>query len=201
MTDAVDDASGMDRNPQDINPPEDHPFPPKEQEVGAKKEHETQHRMTWIDLALYPVIFTRVSIILECLWVYRLFFVIPDAEEQDMPESFLDRTMWIIWTLDFGMMFTVSCDPLAFHHPCRCPEPESKDMRDGRTELQGTMCHGSVQVDRHSHDRQLGSADHEPEKLPSREREASAKPVVHDAPPWKKVDMKKLLLMCRSNED
>lgn len=183
VADTIDDAGRMDRDPEDIDPPEDQTLPPKEEEVGTQEEHKPDHGMPWVEIALYPVIFAALSIILERFGVDSLLFVVPNSEEEHLPQSFLDGTVWVIYRLHFGMVFAVSSCPLSFHYSCGYPEPKTEDMSDHWTEIQSAVSHRAMKVDRHTHDRKLGSTNRDPEEAPSREHCISTKPVVHDAPP------------------
>jgi hypothetical protein len=107
-----------------------------------------------------------MAVLLHRLGVLRLLAIQLGALEQHLVDAAGLRAVRILDRLAFRMVLAVDRCPLPGDHPGRQPQPAAEEVRDQRMQVECTVGHRAVQVDRHRRDRHVGGDQRERDDLP-----------------------------------
>ena len=111
-----------------------------------------------------------MAVLFERLAVLRFVAVELGALEQHRANAARLRAVRILVGFDLGVMLTMDGHPLLRDHAGGEPQPKTKEMADGRTEIEGAMGLCAMQENRDARDRDMSHRQRNDDITPPRQR-------------------------------
>src|SRR5690554_3762735 len=175
MANAIDYPGRPYRNPHHLHRPDPDPVNAEQRQVEHRHQHDTQHFVSAIDVALDPVFRGALTVTLESFRRGRLGVELR-ALQQHLANTQNHRAVGVFLGFTLGVMFTVDGGPLLGILRSGHPQPETEKMPEHRMQIQGVMSRMAMQIERNADDGDMGEHQGDCNQLPYREVKETVKP-------------------------
>src|SRR4051812_42157217 len=125
VPDPVDYAGGPERNPDHLYAPDERPYEEAEQIDIDDQHHQNADPVERREeMSLEPVVWSPFTILIENPGLTNRLSIVEGAFDDDVAQSFYERTVWVSLAIGEGMMLPVTGHPLLGDNCSRKPQPD-----------------------------------------------------------------------------
>ena len=117
-------------------------------------------------VALEPVVRRALAVLLEHAGLAHGLAIVEGALEQDVPEAFEERAMWIAFAIGERVVLAMAGDPLLRDDGRREPEPDTHRKRGDVVQSHAAMCLRAMEEERDADVGDVASDDDEDDRHP-----------------------------------
>ena len=166
MADAVDHASGEQRNPHHLHRPDGHTGEAEQNHVGQCHQHNAEHGEAAVDVALDPVIRAAGAVLVQGFLVQRFGLVELRAFAQYFADAKYLRAVRVFLAIAVGVMLAMNGGPGAGVHARGQPQPETEEVFQHRVQFQRAVGGIAVQIDGDADDGHMGQGQGDQHQAP-----------------------------------